>query len=1743
MKKKPETASSSATFVRNSQPNSAVKKELVSTKLASRTSPPKPKSKTNPPTKSPEKGLAEGKPLTIVGVGASAGGLEAFTQLLRNLPSNTGMAFVLVQHLDPKHESMLTQLLSQRTKMPVSEAKDGMAVEPDHVYIIPPNRDMTISSRVLGLALRTEVRGHHMPIDQFFHSLAEDQKSRAIAVILSGTASDGAQGLRAIKAQGGITFAQDEKSAKYGGMPHSAVEAGAVDLILPPEGIARELVRISRHPYAQAYPLAELPAKAGMLPGGIRTGDTFEKNGDDLAKIFSLLQSSAGVDFTYYKRATVKRRILRRMALLRLEDRKDYVKYLRDNPSEVEALYHDVLINVTGFFRDPETFEALGEKVFPEITRNRGPQAPIRIWVPGCSTGEEAYSVAISLVEFLGKKAAKIPVQIFATDLSDRAINNARTGRYPESIARDFSPERLERFFVKADGSYQVSKSIREVCVFAKHDVTRDPPFSNLDLISCRNVMIYMGPVLQKRAMAFFHYALKPTGFLLLGKSEAIGRFPDLFAVADRKYKIYSKKPVPNPTSLDLAPMDYGSKKVDIGRGTGEAGFDIKKEVERIILSRYTPAGVVVNDRLEILDFHGHTGLYLEHSPGGASLNLLKMAREGIKLPLRTAIHEAKKQGGSVRTEGLQVNFNGHLKELTLEVIPVKAPHPGEGYFLILFEDAAPSPLGDAGARIPVGGKVRWRQTGRGEQKAEIVRLEQEIQATKKHLQSIIEEYEATNEELKAANEEVLSGNEELQSINEELETAKEELQSTNEELTTLNDELQSRNLTLDQLNFDMINLLTSVNLPVIMLGSDLRIRRFTPLAEKVLNLSATDIGRSILHLRLGIHVPDLETSILEVINTGIVKEGEVQDPEGVWYSMQIRPYRTTENRIDGAVLTWINIDALKQSLEQIKESRDYAEAIVETVREPLIILDKNLHVKTANHSFYQTFQTSPGETEGRLIYELGNHQWDIPDLRRLLDDILPRDTSFEDFEIEHEFPAIGVKTMRLNARRIAQNRDGMQMILLAIEDVTERRRAESLAQVRLRIANTVSLSVDEILQKALDEIESLTGSRIGFYHFLEADQETLSLQSWSTNTVRNMCTAEGKGSHYPISKAGVWVDCVHERRPVIHNDFASLPHRKGMPPGHTPVIREMVVPIFRGGQVVAIIGVGNKPTNYDATDVEIASLLGDFSWEIVERKWAEQTIENSEKRYRSYIEVTKQLGWITNADGEVVEDIPVWRKFTGQSEEETKGAGWAKALHPDDVKRTMEAWNKAVATKSAYEVEYRIRRYDEAYRHFLARGVPVFKDDGNIQEWVGTCIDITERKQIEDAQKFLLQCGLPASGEDFFKSLARYLAENLGMDYVCIDRLQGEGLAARTVAIYFDGKFEDNLTYALKDTPCGDVVDKTVCCFPKGVRHLYPQDVVLREMMAESYVGAILSSSKGQPIGLIAIIGRQPLANPQLAESMLKLVAVRAAGELERKEAEEALRQRSLELQQLTETLEQRVQERTAELATANLALRHLSTKLLSAQEGERKRIAGELHDTIGSYLGGIKFKVQDAVEQIEKTPKAATESLNTIVPVIQEAIEECRRIQMDLRPSMLDDLGLLPTLSWFFRRFETIYSGIRIEQEIGIEELEIPGHLRTVIYRVIQEAMNNITKHSQADFVYLSLRKLDDKLELTMQDNGRGFDLEKAYSQESRSRGLGLSSMRERVELSFGSFAIESSEGKGTIIRAFWPIKQRSP
>jgi two-component system CheB/CheR fusion protein len=707
----------------------------------------------------------------IVGVGASAGGLESVSELLRNLPSRPGLAVVFVQHQEPKHESLLAQILSRVTSMPVQTISANTRVETDHVYIAPPGSYVTIDNGVLDLL----PLGGHMPIDVFFRALAEDQGSRAIGVVLSGAASDGAHGTQAIKAEGGITFAQDE-SAGFDGMPRAAIAAGAIDFVLPPKKIAKELLRIARHSYI-----------AGTVVGTGRLPD------NDLTTIFAMLRGAHDVDFTHYKPSTVERRIRRRMALNKIESPADYVRLLRQNHDELEKLYSDVLIRVTSFFRDPETFTALKTDIVPRLFEGRPSDTPVRVWVPGCATGEEVYSLAILMLEAASDLGVNCPIQIFGTDVSDAAIDYARIGVYPESIVADVSPERLRRFFNRVNGSYRVSKAVRDCSIFARQNLTKDPPFSKLDLISCRNVMIYLGASLQRKVMSIFHYALRPEGYLLLGSSETIGAFGNLFELVDRKQKIYRRKKgegIRRPLELE-APAAPRERPVIGARPEEEeaTGLNIFREADRAALARYQPPGVLINNDMDVIQFRGKTSTFLDLPTGTASFNILKMAREGLLADLRAAIHTAKRKDEPVRREGIRVKRNGQVITASLEVIPVHANK--ERYQLVLFQETKPP---ETFAIAPKGRGGRKQTKTQEAESRQVRRLKRELEATREYLQSIIEEQEAMNEELRSANEEIQSSNEELQSTNEELETAKEELQSSNEELTTLNEELENRN-------------------------------------------------------------------------------------------------------------------------------------------------------------------------------------------------------------------------------------------------------------------------------------------------------------------------------------------------------------------------------------------------------------------------------------------------------------------------------------------------------------------------------------------------------------------------------------------------------------------------------------------------------------------------------------------------------------------------------------------------------------------------------------------------------------------------------------------------------------------------------------------------------------------------------------------------------------------------------------
>ena len=907
----------------------------------------------SPPVEEDETGI-ERPSFPIVGVGASAGGLEAFIQLIKALPDDTGMAFVLVQHLAPTHASALAEILSRATRMPVTEVRDDLTMEPNHIYVIPPDRSMIMAGGALQLLPR-EGRGAHHPIDQFFRSLAREHRHRAIGVVLSGTATDGTIGLEEIKGERGITFAQDG-TAQHEGMPHSAIASGYVDFVLSPADIALEIVRISQHPYA--------------VPEIAATG-TDER--PDLAQIIKIIDKVTGVDFTGYKFNTLYRRVTRRMVFQKMTVLAEYVQFLRDTPAEVEALYQDMLISVTSFFRDKESFEALKTTTFPRLLENRSRNEPVRIWTLGCSTGQEAYSLVMALEEFMEATGSSVPIQLFASDLNAVSIERARAGVYPKDIAQDVTPERLSRFFIEVNGHYRISKSIRDACVFSRHNVLADPPFSRIDLISCRNLLIYMEPVLQKKIMPTLHYALKSTGCLWLGGSETIGHYHNLFEAQDAKHRIYCKKPGTNPGPGHIPLQRASVKRVPFtpGADRSHAAGDLHREADRLMLSRFSPPGVLVSPDLEILQYRGDLGPYLALPPGKPSLSLVKMLREGLLVGVRAAIRRATREGAAVREEGLGVKFEGGHLEVAIEVIPLKGSEARESGFLILFDDGLPHSWRDGSAAVQGD-----REERSGPSDTDTARLEKELTDTRDYLQVVIEQQEAANEELQSANEEVQSANEELQSTNEELETSKEEIQSSNEELSTVNDELNNRNTQMHQINNDLTNLLDSAMMAIIILGPDLRIRHFTPMAEKLLNLIPTDVGRRLSDIKFSFQeISDLEPLLTEVVETSSEQEREVRDKHGRWHSLRIRPYKTLEKKIDGVIVMLVDIDVLKHAQELLKRGYARLEALFDASPVGMYMVDYELRIRLVSRKARPVFGDI-GELVGRGLGEVLEVMW-----------------------------------------------------------------------------------------------------------------------------------------------------------------------------------------------------------------------------------------------------------------------------------------------------------------------------------------------------------------------------------------------------------------------------------------------------------------------------------------------------------------------------------------------------------------------------------------------------------------------------------------------------------------------------------------------------------------------------------------------------------------------------------------------
>jgi two-component system CheB/CheR fusion protein len=955
--------------------------------------------------------------------------------------------------------------------MSVREASEGMPVRPNHVYVIPPGQDMMIREGHLALQSRTMTEGRHMPVDLFLRTLAEVQGRQSVAVVLSGTGTDGTLGCKAVKSAGGISFAQDPGSARYDGMPRSAIAAGCVDLVLPPEEIARELQRLSNHDYLHsgAEPEPEPPPPAA------------EGGKDPFRRILALLRRQTGTDFSTYRKPTLMRRTRRRMTLRGIETLEEYARRLEADRAEVDALHHDFLINVTTFFRDPAAFEVLAHDVFPRLLEDRPADAPLRVWVPACATGEEAYSIAICLLEAAARMGATTGLQLFGTDLSAKAIEKARAGVYLESVAGDVSPARLSRFFVKIDGHYQISKSVRDLCVFAEHNIIQDPPFSRLDLVSCRNVLIYLEPQQQRRVLAAFHYALKPSGILVLGSSETTN-VPGLFEAVDRDNRVYAKSGAPAgapavvPSFLESGPPATSAEE-DAAQRTG-----LEKEADRLTLLRYAPPSVLVNDNLDIIHFRGQTGPYLQHEVGKPSLNLMKMLPKESLRPVREALKEARAQNALVRRE-VRLRADGQAPHsFAIQVMPVRIPAPGRGRcFLLLFEEAAPTLERKAPRRLP---PPPHKKRGMAE-------LEQELSSTRHYQQALLEDQEAANEELQSAHEELLSSNEELQSINEELETAKEELQSSNEELSTLNQELQNRNEELSRATDDMANLLAALDLPILMLAPDGHVRRFTPAAARLFNLIPGDVGRPLADLRGKVAMSELEPEIRAALGSLAVQTKDVMDQDGRWHSLRVRPYKTQENRIEGTVLMFVDIDELKKGADRLQRARAYAEAIVD-VSSPLVVLNTRLRVERASRSYCEMFGTTPEQLEDQALSDLHRGLWDVPFLKRQLADLLAGQAEMNELALEGEVPGRGRRALLVNARRVILGEAEPARVLLSIYDRTDETRAAQererlLAQEEstTRQALATSRLKDEFIATVSHELRGPLNAMAGWVHVL----------------------------------------------------------------------------------------------------------------------------------------------------------------------------------------------------------------------------------------------------------------------------------------------------------------------------------------------------------------------------------------------------------------------------------------------------------------------------------------------------------------------------------------------------------------------------------------------------------------------------------------------------------------------------------
>ncbi len=1025
-------------------------------------------------------------PFPIVGIGASAGGLDALEKLFDVMPANSGMAFVIIQHLDPTRQSHMVELLSRHTRMSVGAVSEGAAVQPNCVYMILPNREVTIERGVLHLSALNESRAARRPVDAFFASLAEDQKECAVGVVLSGTGSNGSSGIKLIKEFGGLAIAQAPETAQHTGMPRNAIATGMIDAVLPPEQIPDLLVRFAQHLLRVEPPEATPPR---------------EEAPSSFARILAVLQNRSGQDFRLYKRGTLMRRIHRRMGLRGVERLDEYERFLRRDADEVKALAKDLMINVTGFFRDPDAWEILTREAIAPLVRARESGEAIRVWTPACASGEEAYTIAILIAEQAEAVQKTFDVKIFATDSAVDSLDLARRGLFPAAIERDVSDDRLRRFFERSDDSCLIRKELREWVIFAPQNLLHDPPFFRVDLVSCRNFLIYLEEEAQRKVLALFHFALVQGGHLFLGPAETLGRTDGLFETVSKKWRLYRRV---GPTRHEIVDFPIAGRRIPAPGGRLRAAVEplptshIVEVAQRALATQFAPASVMVDPSHRVVYFHGGTDEYLTQPAGHPTRDLLAMARDGLRPKLRAVLQSA----GQAKRPSTVTAWMGEgrvRRPVSVTVSPVQGPR-SEGLLLVSFREASPEESGS-----PAGASAADTEPQAVEASAEDA-FETELNTIRQELNRTIEELETSNEELKASNEEITSMNEELQAANEELETSKEELQSLNEELNTVNNQLQRKVEELEAATNDLSNLLASTDVATVFLDRRFQIRWFTPAINAIVGILATDIGRPVSHFAPRVHDPNLLRDAQTVLDRLTPTEAEVLSESGRWYLRRIMPYRTRDDRIDGVVVTFYDISGPKEVEAEVRAAHEQITQIYDTVPHPLVVLDRDLRVRSANQAFYDTFRVQSGETEGQALYDLGNRQWDVKRLRQLLAEVLPSRETFKDFVIEHEFEHLGRRTMLLDARQV----DERDLVLVSIRDITEQRQWEEhqkllISELSHRVKNTLA-TVQSIAAQTIrhsKSLESFYQDFSGRLQTLGSAHALLTARSWQSLDLR----------------------------------------------------------------------------------------------------------------------------------------------------------------------------------------------------------------------------------------------------------------------------------------------------------------------------------------------------------------------------------------------------------------------------------------------------------------------------------------------------------------------------------------------------------------------------------------------------------------------------------------------------------------